>query len=58
MPVYDYKCTQCSGSVEFKREFGDSAEPVCCNETMSRQWSSPGVVFNGTGFYSTDNRKK
>jgi putative FmdB family regulatory protein len=58
MPVYDYKCTQCSGTVEFKREFGDSTEPVCCNETMSRQWSSPGVVFHGTGFYSTDNRKK
>ena len=58
MPVYDYKCTQCSGTVEFKREFDDSIEPVCCNQTMSRQWSSPGVVFNGTGFYSTDNRKK
>ena len=58
MPVYDYKCTQSSGTVEFKREFGDNTEPVCCNEVMSRQWSSPGVVFNGNGFYSTDNRKR
>jgi putative FmdB family regulatory protein len=57
MPVYDYKCTQCSGSIEFKREFDDSTEPVCCNITMQRQWSSPGAIFNGPGFYSTDNRK-
>jgi putative FmdB family regulatory protein len=57
MPVYDYKCTQCSGSVEYKRDFGDSTEPVCCDITMQRQWSAPGAIFNGSGFYSTDNRK-
>jgi putative FmdB family regulatory protein len=58
MPVYDYKCAQCSRNIEFKREFNDSIEPVCCNITMVRQWSSPGIVFNASGFYSTDNRKK
>ena len=58
MPIYDYKCTQCSSNIEYKRDFGDSTEPVCCNETMQRQWQSPGVVFNGSGFYSTDNRKR
>lgn len=56
MPIYDYKCVQCSSSVEYKRDFGDSTEPICCNETMQRQWHSPGVIFNGNGFYSTDNR--
>lgn len=58
MPIYDYKCTQCSSTIEYKRDFGDSTEPVCCNESMQRQWQSPGVLFNGTGFYSTDNRKR
>ena len=58
MPVYDYKCVKCSSIVEYKRDFGDSTEPTCCNETMQRQWQSPGVVFNGSGFYVTDNRKR
>lgn len=58
MPIYDYQCTQCSSTVEYKRDFGDSTEPVCCSEVMQRQWQSPGVVFNGSGFYSTDNRKR
>jgi putative FmdB family regulatory protein len=57
MPVYDYKCMTCSSTIEFKREFGEDREPSCCNKTMQRQWSSPGVMFNSPGFYSTDNRK-
>lgn len=58
MPTYEYKCKVCSSVTEYQRSFGDSTEPICCNETMQRQWSSPGVVFNSSGFYSTDNRKK
>ena len=57
MPVYDYKCTVCSINIEFKRNFEDVTEPLCCNQTMQRQWHSPGILFQGTGFYSTDNRK-
>jgi putative FmdB family regulatory protein len=57
MPVYDYRCTLCSCTIEFKREFGEDREPSCCNQVMQRQWSSPGVLFNGSGFYSSDNRK-
>jgi putative FmdB family regulatory protein len=57
MPVYDYKCNTCSSAIEFKREFGEDREPVCCNNIMQRQWSAPGVMFNAPGFYSSDNRK-
>ena len=57
MPTYDYKCSVCSITTEFTRGFGEDREPICCNATMQRLWSSPGVVFNGSGFYSTDNRK-
>jgi putative FmdB family regulatory protein len=57
MPTYDYKCSVCSITTEFIRGFGEDREPICCNATMQRLWSSPGVVFNGSGFYSTDNRK-
>jgi predicted nucleic acid-binding Zn ribbon protein len=47
----------CSITVEFKREFGEDREPSCCNQIMERQWSAPAAIFNGNGFYSTDNRK-
>jgi putative FmdB family regulatory protein len=57
MPVYDYKCQKCGVNVEYRRGFGEDREPTCCNETMTRLWSSPSVIFNGSGFYSTDNRK-
>ena len=58
MPVYDYKCSKCSSHIEFSRGFGEDREPTCCEETMTRQWSSPGVIFNGSGFYSTDSKGK
>jgi putative FmdB family regulatory protein len=57
MPLYDYKCEKCGVTVEFRREFGEDREPSCCNVLMQRQWSSPSIIFNSPGFYSTDNRK-
>ena len=58
MPKYDYRCETCSSIVEFERSIGDNTEPICCSKSMSRLWgSSPTVIFNGSGFYSTDNRK-
>ena len=57
MPVYDYKCQKCGTTTEYRRGFGEDREPTCCSEIMTRLWSSPGVIFNGNGFYSTDNRK-
>jgi putative FmdB family regulatory protein len=58
MPVYDYKCNVCSSVIEFQRGFGEDREPSCCQTIMTRMWTSPpGVLFNGSGFYSTDNRK-
>jgi putative FmdB family regulatory protein len=58
MPTYDYKCGVCSISIEFERGFGEDREPLCCNQTMTRQWGSFGIQFKGSGFYSTDNGKK
>jgi len=29
-----------------------------CNKPLVRVYSTVGAVFNGSGFYSTDNRKK
>jgi putative FmdB family regulatory protein len=57
MPTYEYKCIACNAIIEFQRGFGEDREPSCCGSIMQRVWSSPGVLFNGSGFYSTDNRK-
>jgi putative FmdB family regulatory protein len=58
MPKYDYKCSICSSQVEFEKSIGDDNYPVCCNESMQRLWSAPAAIFNGSGFYSTDSKKK
>lgn len=59
MPKYDYKCDTCHSVIEFERGFGEDREPVCCSKSMSRVWNSaPSIMFNGSGFYSTDNRKQ
>lgn len=58
MPVYEYKCTK--GHVYEKTEgFDAPAKQKClrCGATAKRQISMPAVIFKGSGFYSTDNRK-
>jgi len=59
MPRYDYKCDTCGSVLEFERGMGEDREPVCCLKSMVRVWnSSPSVMFTGSGFYATDNRKQ
>lgn len=58
MPVYEYKCTK--GHVYEKTEgFSAPARQKClrCGAAARRQISMPAVIFKGSGFYSTDNRK-
>jgi putative FmdB family regulatory protein len=55
--TYDYECGKCKSSYTVERGIRDAEVlPVCvdCHESMTRVWSSPGVTFKGTGFYSTD----
>ena len=58
MPVYEYRCV--SGHHFEKNEgFDAPREQSCptCGATARRQISLPAVIFKGSGFYSTDNRK-
>jgi len=57
MPRYDYKCSVCSSQIEFEKRFDEEIFPVCCNQSMQRLWSATTAIFNGSGFYSSDNRK-
>lgn len=58
MPIYDYKCTK--GHLYEKTEGFDAPtrqKCVKCGSVARRQISMPAVIFKGSGFYSTDNRK-
>jgi putative FmdB family regulatory protein len=58
VPVYEYRC---GGGHLYERTEGFDAprEHQCalCGATARRQISLPAVIFKGSGFYSTDNRK-
>jgi putative FmdB family regulatory protein len=58
LPVYDYRC---GGGHEYELTEGFHAptEHPCptCGKKSRRQISLPAVIFKGSGFYSTDNRK-
>jgi putative FmdB family regulatory protein len=58
VPVYEYRCA--SGHHFEKTEgFDAPREQAClvCGAGARRQISLPAVIFKGSGFYSTDNRK-
>lgn len=56
MPIYEYKCEECNVSQTITRGFYDTDVPQCetCNSKLKRVYSSVGVTFNGSGFYSND----
>jgi len=56
MPRYDYLCEECNVATVVTRGFYDTDTPKCeiCKTKLKRVYSSIGVTFNGSGFYSTD----
>ena len=58
MPVYAYKCRDCSTPLEVHQDFSDAPLTDCpaCGGTLRKQYGSVGVTFNGSGFYRTDSR--
>jgi putative FmdB family regulatory protein len=58
MPIYEYKCIGCDTKVTLIKSADDRDKdlPACksCNSGIKRVYSSIGVAFNGSGFYSTD----
>lgn len=58
MPVYEYECGGGHGRFELKQGF--DAEPVApcptCGQASRRVIHAVGVVFKGSGWYSTDSR--
>jgi putative FmdB family regulatory protein len=59
MPVYAYRCESCGVHFERQQSFSDAPLKRCpeCNKNTLRKVIGPvGVVFKGSGFYSTDHR--
>lgn len=59
MPFYDYECNLCGHHFELKQGFYEEAVAACpkCNGTAKRLWLPVPVIFKGSGFYITENRK-
>lgn len=58
MPTYEYHCRHCSRQFDLYHAVGEDPGPCpWCHGTVRRIFSSVGVIFKGSGFYSTDHRK-
>lgn len=59
MPIYEYQCTHCGHRYELKEGFDAPSQRDCprCQGLARRLLYAPAVVFKGSGFYTTDNRK-
>lgn len=60
MPTYEYKCTKCGHTFEAVQRMTDNPLSRCpeCKGALRRIiGGGMGVIFKGSGFYSTDNRK-
>jgi putative FmdB family regulatory protein len=59
MPIYVYACTNCGERTEAKQRFDDPPLAVCphCGGKLRKMYSPVGVVFKGSGFYSTDAKR-
>jgi putative FmdB family regulatory protein len=59
VPVYQYHCPKCNLKFELKQSFSDESMVACpkCQNGAQRCFSPVPVIFKGSGFYVTDNRK-
>ena len=67
MPTYDYECKKCKRTFEVFQSMKDDAFTMCPEEHCQRkEWgkgevkrllgTGAGLIFKGSGFYSTDYR--
>jgi putative FmdB family regulatory protein len=58
MPTYEYLCKTCGHRFETWQKMSDEPLTVCpnCGAEIHRVLFANGVVFKGSGFYSTETR--
>jgi putative FmdB family regulatory protein len=59
VPVYEYECDSCHFRFEEKQGFNDEPLETCprCQGHVRRVFHPAPIIFKGSGFYVTDNRK-
>ncbi|MEW5945007.1 MAG: zinc ribbon domain-containing protein [bacterium] len=60
MPLYEYECRRCGARFEKSQSVSDPPVKRCpeCRGEVSKVFHPVGIVFKGSGFYSTDARGK
>lgn len=59
MPIYTYRCESCGVQFERNQKFSDAPLtrcPECGKKSLRKVYLPVGIVFKGSGFYSTDHR--
>src|SRR5215210_9578457 len=58
MPIYVYQCADCDTQIEKRQGFADAPLTTCesCGGSVRRLLQPVGIIFKGSGFYSTDSR--
>jgi putative FmdB family regulatory protein len=60
MPTYEYACTKCGHTFEAVQSMNDKPLSRCpqCKSAVRRVINGGiGIIFRGSGFYTTDNKK-
>ena len=60
MPSYEYDCMPCAKRYTKTRHMSESDPGYLCDDCGSpivRVYGATNIIFNGSGFYKTDNRK-
>jgi putative FmdB family regulatory protein len=59
MPIYTYKCDKCGRTFDMMVRPGENGRVNCiyCNGEARRVFSPVGIIFKGSGFYSTDYKR-
>lgn len=60
MPIYEYRCDDCSATFEVFQKFSDAPVATCerCGGPVHRVLHPVAIHFKGSGFYTTDYGRK
>jgi putative FmdB family regulatory protein len=56
VPIYGYRCSNCGHQFEIQQRMSDDPLQVCpkCQGKLTKILYPTGVIFKGSGFYTTD----